>query len=73
MVMLKHLPRYLLLVLSLAAATVVGACDEEGAAEKAGKKVDEAAESARDTAKEAAEGAEKVLKEAEEKAKDATK
>jgi len=70
---LKYWPRGLVLALAFSAATVLGACEEEGAAEKAGKKIDDAAESVEKKAEEATETAKEALKDAEEKAKEATK
>ena len=64
MLAIKNLSRCLLLTLTLASVAVVAGCDEEGPAEKAGKKVDQATESAVDTAKEAAEATKDTAKEA---------
>jgi hyperosmotically inducible protein len=73
MVTLKQLPRSFVLALLIASAAMLGACEEEGAAEKAGKKIDAAAESAGEKAEEAAEAAKEAMEDAEEKAKEATK
>jgi hypothetical protein len=53
--------RLLCLMIAIAAAAAIGGCREEGPAERAGKKIDEAADKAADAAEDAADRAEDAV------------
>lgn len=53
--------RLLCLMIALAALPAIGACEKEGPAERAGKKIDEAAEKAADSAEDAADRVEDAV------------
>lgn len=63
----KHVFRGLALALMIGSVALLGACEEEGSAEKAGKAVDEAAQSTEKQAEEAMESTKEALQEADKK------
>jgi len=73
MVKIWNAARNVGIAMLIASTAALGACEDEGTAEKAGKKVDEAVQDTQEAVKDAADSAEQKVEEAQEAAKEAMK